>query len=91
MRFSVPTALLAIALAAFALTACNRDDGRPAGDVELELSETASSGQSGTAALIAKDKQTLVIIKADGDPVSESQPGGLRNRRSGVRIPSGAS
>ncbi len=74
MRFSVLTALLAIALAAFALTGCDNDDDGPAGDVELELSETASSGQSGTAALIAKGEQTLVAVKVDGDPASESQP-----------------
>lgn len=74
MRFSPLTALLAITLAAFALTGCNNDVGRPAGDVELELSETASSNQSGTAALITKGKQTLVILKVDGDSVSESQP-----------------
>lgn len=74
MRFSPLAPQLAITLAAFALTGCNNDVGRPAGDVELELSETASSGQSGTAALIAKGKQTLVIIGVDGDSVSESQP-----------------
>ncbi len=64
---------LAIALAAFALTACGSGDG-PAGDVTLVLSETAGSGGSGTAALIAEGEQTLVVIKIDGEQVQESQP-----------------
>lgn len=40
----------------------------------FDLSETADSGQSGTAALTAKGEQTLVVIGVDGDPFSESQP-----------------
>jgi hypothetical protein len=72
----VPTALFAIALAALSLSGCVNGRGRdgPAGNVTIELSETAGSGQSGTAALIAEGQQALVVIKIDGNPVSESQP-----------------
>ncbi len=66
-------ASLAIALAAFALTGCGSKDG-PSGDVTLVLSETAGSGASGTAALIADGEQTLVVIEIDGEPLSESEP-----------------
>lgn len=72
-RSGTGRSLLAIALAAFALTGCGSVDG-PAGDVTLVLSETAGSGQSGTAALIAEGEQTLVVIKVDGEPVSASEP-----------------
>ncbi len=66
--------MLPVALAAFALTGCGRDDAGPAGDVEFVLSETAGSGQSATAALIAEGEQILVVIEIDAEPVSESQP-----------------
>ncbi len=73
--FSVLTVLLAIALAAFALTGCGSDDDEASGDeVTVELSEEAGSGQTGTATLTADGEQTRVVIEIDGDPVSESQP-----------------
>lgn len=73
--FSVLTALLVIALAAFALAGCGSDDDEASGDeVTVELSETADSGQSGTATLTADGEQTRVVIEIDGDPVSASQP-----------------
>lgn len=48
------------------------ETGRP--DVTLVLSETAGSGASGTAALIAEGEQTLVVIEIDGEPVLEPEP-----------------
>ena len=73
--FSVLTVLLAVALAAFALAGCGGDDDEASGDeVTVELSETAGSGQSGTATLTADGEQTRVVIEIDGDPVSASQP-----------------
>ena len=72
---SVPTAAVAIALAAFALAGCGSDGDEAGGDeVTVELSETAGSGQSGTATLTAEGEQTHVVVAIDGDPVSESQP-----------------
>lgn len=72
--FSVLTALVAIALAAFALTGCGSDDEASSDEVTVELSEEAGSGQTGTATLTADGEQTRVVIEIDGDPVSESQP-----------------
>jgi hypothetical protein len=69
------TALLAIALAAFALAGCGGDDDEAAADeVTVELSEESDSGQTGTATLTAEDDGTRVLIEIDGDPVSPSQP-----------------
>ena len=72
---SVVTAAVALALGAFVLAGCG-DDGDDAGgdEVTVALSETADSGQSGTATLTADGEQTKVVVEIDGDPVSESQP-----------------
>lgn len=71
--FSAPFQLL-VALAAVALTGCGPDsrDG-PAGEIAVALREIGDSGRSGTAALSADGNQTLVVIEAAGDPVSEVQ------------------
>ena len=72
---SVATAAVAIALAASAVAGCGGDSDEAGGDeVTVELSETAGSGQSGTATLTAEGEQTRVVVEVDGDPVSESQP-----------------
>ena len=79
--FAIPIQL-AIVLTAVAVTGCGRDSDRlpdgpggdgPAGDITVELGETAGSGQSGTAALIADGRKTLVVIESNGDRLSEVQ------------------
>lgn len=75
--FAVLTAVLAVLLGAFALAGCggDDDDGDAAGgEVTVDLAESMSSGQTGTATLTAAGEQTDVSIEIDGDPVSDSQP-----------------
>jgi CHRD domain len=73
--FAVLTAVLAVLLGAFALGGCGGDDDEAGGDeVTVDLAESMSSGQTGTATLTAEGEQTSVSIEIDGDPVSDSQP-----------------
>jgi Cu/Zn superoxide dismutase len=72
---TILTVLFAVALAGVALAGCGGDDDEASGDeVTVSLSETAGSGQTGTATLTAEGDQTRVVIELDGDPVSASQP-----------------